>query len=298
MSVTEKTIDHIGQFYSHDHLPDKTLFGYEEQMKAGLALGLTVARGAYKTALVFGYPGTGKGAFPLVLAVELNKRLRNKFSFFKIHCERVLIELRAPQELSQTLSHLSGKIEQNRPIIVAFDELETVSYTKRRLSLSSIVLYKWLVSFITQHIGEVLVIGITSYPQEVDKALAARFCVPLYFDVTSPKMITEIIKYHLGAPRYETIAEILTDQLRPLGLSPISSEIINACSELKELDFETLSDDEIVNSIRRNLTPHSSIESIKKYRNDNARLIELSEKYSIPHWSRRFEKEQTLLAST
>ena len=52
-------------------------------MKAGLALGSFVAEGNFKSALVFGYPGTGKeDLFPLALTNELNKQ-RYHFFFFE-----------------------------------------------------------------------------------------------------------------------------------------------------------------------------------------------------------------------
>ncbi len=301
MGISEKMISDLSNvcvFYTSDSLPPKSLFGYEKQMRAGLALGSTVAKGDFKTVLVFGYPGTGKGAFPLALARELNKYVQDKFSLLKIHCDRILVELRTPKEVYQTLSYLYKKIERNRPAIVALDELEALSYRTKRMNVPAVVLFKWVTSLITEHLKKVMIIGISSYPQEIDKILARRFCVPLYFEATSVETIREVMKYYLGESRYKAAVSKLIEQLTPLKLNPTSSEIIHACSVLKKLDIATMSDDEIVYSIRRSLTPSASTESIKEYRSENKMLREFSARYAIPYWSKLFEKERKELSAT
>ena len=78
---------------------------------------------------------------------------------------------------------------------------------------------------------------------------------------------------------------MLIAQLNLFKVSPLSSEIIIACSHLENIDISNLSDESVVGLIRRNLTPSASIESIVKYRLENEALIEISEDYTIPYWS-------------
>lgn len=270
--------------FKSNSVPKKILFGYEDQMKAGLALGSFVAEGNFKSALVFGYPGTGKEAFPLALTNELNKR-RYHFSFLKIHCERVLKDLGNPEEVEKRLLQWNKGIAENTPIVVALDELECLSFEKIHDSFASLILYSWILSLLGNQSGGVFVIGIADCPQKIDKSLVAKFGVALYFDITSEDTVSRIISYYLDVPRPKVIASMLIAQLNLFKVSPLSSEIIIACSHLENMDLSNLSDESVVGLIRRNLTPSASIESIVKYRLENEALIEISEDYTIPYWS-------------
>jgi SpoVK/Ycf46/Vps4 family AAA+-type ATPase len=285
-------------FYKSDALPEKNLFGYEKQMRAGKALGLFVAKGGFKTVLAFGYAGTGKSAFPLALARELNSNFRLNFNFARIQCSRIAMETQSAYEVDTGLSRLAEKIEHNLPAIVAMDEIDVLTPSPKLSNPSALVLLRWVISLIDRQPGNVLIFGISNAPQCLDKNLSRRLCVPLYFDVTSADTVAEIIKHYFGPDRYKKIASELTSQLEALDLNPISAEIIQSCFELKRAgkNLAELSDEEAVSTIRRNLTPCSSGRLIKQYKDENKSLIEFSEKYAIPYWSQTLEEKQQAVA--
>jgi SpoVK/Ycf46/Vps4 family AAA+-type ATPase len=146
-------------------------------------------------------------------------------------------------------------------------------------------LHMWLRLLLRQRPPNVMVMGITERPHLVDKSIVEGFSVPLYFDITSPETITEIIQKSVKNNSVR-VADELLEQLNDLNLNPVSAEVIRALSSIEPSSLEKLSIEEIVKAIRRNLTPSVSNEAIKKYREENRELISLSSRYTIPHYSK------------
>jgi len=278
-----------GVFYPPDSIPERDLIGYEKQMDAGLSLGLNVCEGGFKSVLLFGSPGTGKGIFPQALAFYLNKKHSCNFSFLKLHCERLLVDLIVSNNLEKFFLTVTRLIEKHRPIMIVLDELETLNYRHNTMNSSTYFFNNWIISLLSKHPENVMVIGISNYPNNINNTLLNRFCVPIYFDITTKEIIDKIIKTFLDDPRHEEITKKLIEKLASIKINPASSEVITSCKQIRnlDLDIKNMSVDDIVNFLILNISPISSLESIDEYRNNTKKLIELSENYTIPYWSRR-----------
>ncbi|MCW4030526.1 MAG: AAA family ATPase [Candidatus Bathyarchaeota archaeon] len=282
----KEAITLIGDYKQFDQIPDKPLFGYSEQMQVGLALGTEVARGSFKSVFVFGYQGIGKKAYPIALANELNKRLNLRFSYLGIHCEKFLLEIRTANQAKEILEKAQELIAQNKPIIVAIDEIHYLSRENVRLNPVFSTLHIWLTLLLKRSLPKVMVMGITERPSLVDKSVVEGFSVPLYFDITSRKMISQIIKSYLKNKKGQVVATELLGQLDDLSIMPVSADVIRALSALKGETFENLSEDDTVKAIRSYLEQYVSKDAVEEYTKANHELIHLSRNYTIPYYAK------------
>lgn len=281
-------------FFSSEALPEKDIFGYDEQIKAGLGMGLEAAKGKSGRVLIFGYPGTGKSAFPFTLARRLNADFDKRFSLTYISCESFYV-LSEMENLKKDLDQLAEKVCQNRPAIFSIDETDalTVPIYKARSTLR--ILSQWLLDFMDHCRDQILLFGIANHPEKMDNSFLRRFQVRLYFEPTDSGVIRRILKRYLNIDNDERVTRVLLKKFEEYDLRLMSSDLIDACEEIRTSvgSLKGLPVQEVVKTLQYHISPCNCAHYIDDYEKQNRNLINFSRDYILPYWKVIYDRMTT-----
>lgn len=278
-------------FYSPTEIPaDKRLFGYDLQKKAGLGLSIGVHRGGCQTLLTFGYPGTGKSDYPFVLASILNQHFDPPFSVIEIKCDKMASVIDNPLETRSMLTERLNEAQEHKPLIISFDEIESMVPPLEEVIASRGTLVQWLRDYLNEIRSKTMLLAVTNYPKRVDDSVYRRLHVPIYFNPTPHEVVRTLIREFIGCAGNvaDEIARGIAANLKRHKMIPMGANVIYACKTAIKAcdDLNTLTTEEIVNHLTSCIPPTSS-KSVQNYRKGNKDLIEFSEKRILPYWSER-----------
>jgi len=271
-------LDKYVKFYPSDKIPDIELLGYDDEGKAGLALGLSSQKSDRCLVLLFGIPGCGKTKFPYHLCRKLNGiSTTEKFSLLHIKCDPLSTSTRSTGDIINVLGSGVRIAHQHLPTIIILDEFDSMTTAIADSGERASELTRWLRDLVEESPSKVLLVGTTNNPQKIDFSIRRRIRASLFFDVTPQAVIAEIIKRSFG----RTDAEDIRDDLyRGLGVNdfiPLASDVEWACEWLKthHSDLGTIPREELSKRLVA-LTPGLESETIEQYRQTNANLINRS----------------------
>jgi len=296
-SPESKTISTI-QFFIPDDIPDKKLFGYEQQIFAGLGIGKTVADGQFRSVLIFGYPGTGKSTFPIFLAKHLNQVYNLRFHLAVLRCRQVLDEMiinEIPLDvLHRNLASISRKMDSVN-VILCIDEIDQVDYSFNNSLMgeptlherAQVVIGQWVLENLRKRRKGTVVFGVSDRPHSVEPAILSSFDTIIYFEPTDSKTVEEIIRQYLNIDHYKEVASELSLFLEKHRMRPISAEIVAACKYVNEnvkKNLNDLDDKEILEIFITYFCPCSANMLVKDYEREYIPLIYKSRYHTIPYW--------------
>jgi len=292
------------EWYAPDTIPERMFVGYEEQQKAGIAIGNLVEGGEFKSVLVFGYSGTGKSAFPVFLTKRLNGDYDTKFSLALLRCQKILDEIvlrnHPLRALQRDLIDLSKKI-QGRKAVLCLDEIDCVNYSINNsligestiYELANVTLGHWIVDSLRHREKGILIFGVSDYPKSLETAIASNFDIQIYFEPTDLRIVEEIIRRYLQIDRSMQIASKLIQRLLDKKMNPISSEIVAACEYVKQKfpgDLNILTDQKILGVLMTYFCPCSATKRVNSYIREYSSLIHKSRDHTLPYLLSIYDK--------
>jgi AAA+ superfamily predicted ATPase len=288
-------ISKLAKFTPNKQINERFFAGYERQMRACKALCIDAASGQCHKVLLFGFPGVGKSEFPNALAYRLNHEHNQTFSLLYIKCHRFASIVANEQEIRKHLKEFTDSITRYSPLILAFDEFDEISRSRKKVG-SSTHLSSWTLNFLTNGVETskkgMVIFGIVNYPDEIEVAIRDRFQYTIYFDLPDQQTIEGILSLE-NIPRSKEIAERLLDIMARDRRVLTGRGLIYACRSLKRLngmgELDTLRNmnvEEVCEKILIHATP-IDYQDITDYKSRYNTLIEHSEKV-VKYWEERF----------
>ena len=229
-----------------------------------------------KGLLLFGPPGSGKTLFARAIAAESKMNI--------ITVAGAEFTSKWVGESDKNLRMIFEQAREQAPCLIFFDELE--SFLPRREQAQ----YSWektlVTTFLTQMDGfqelkDVLVVGATNYPDQIDPAAIrpGRFDKCIYISEPDVEAKIEILKKYLG-----TKSQFTNDELKNLAVKLerfTAADIEGLIIELyRQNHFEALVPEDIINA-SANYHPTITLDMRDKYaaleKKYNRRLIDESE---------------------
>jgi len=185
--------------------------------------------------LLYGEPGTGKTTLAKGFAGEFAKTMGQPTRLFTLHTERVFSELlgQSPKELAKAFEGIRFAAQQS-PIVVLVDEIETISYARKKVINTSDPTD--LVRFVDQLLKDLdslqefnhaVVVGTSNFAQVIDDAFWSR--ADLALKVPLPDVQTR-----------QAILQARAKTLAPLGLMLSGEELAALAKEADGLSGRTL----------------------------------------------------------
>ncbi len=283
-------------FFYPEEIPQRRLFGYDTQIKAGLNLCKLVSNGGSESLLVFGLPSTGRNIFPCVLATRFNSRIRkksNRFSLCYIECRA--INSLEEEEMVNFLSRLSDFIMEDKPKILHVCSTDFLGYSSGlgngyELFEKHNLLTKGLRTIFSKLPKKTFLISTAEEPHELDRFFLSRFHNMFYFEPTSQEVTNQIIKVLLDRKDSNKIVNNLFEYIKDIRIILLSGVLIKACRLIKQ-KYDSISEfspEEVALLLRNALKPnyYSALVNIKNYENSNEDLIKYSG-IQLKFWNRK-----------
>ncbi len=179
--------------------------------------------------LLFGPPGTGKTMLMRALAKEL------RYNFIEVRCSQILSQWYGESE--KNLAEVFSKARKNAPTILFFDEIDAIGKKRSSESLDEVgprVLTTMLQEMdgATKSKANVIVIGATNIPSELDRALLrpGRFDKIIYMSLPDAEARKSIFKVSMrGIPLDEDIdLDLLVRKTRRFSGADIKNIVVEA----------------------------------------------------------------------
>ncbi len=278
------------KFYSPNNIPTVDLLDYEKEESAGLALGLSSLKSSRCFVLFFGIPGCGKTKFPFYLCRKLNAQSTEKFSLLHVQCDPLSTSTKSTKDIIRVLDSKTRLAFQNPPTIIVLDEIDSMTTVIADSGGRASMLTRWIRGFVEQSPEKALSVGTTNNPKKMDFSILRRVRMSLFFDVTPPEVIAQIIERSLSRSDAKTICEGLYKRLDANDFIPLASDVDRACEELKgrHKDLQTISGDDLSKRLAA-LTPGLEKETIENYRETNLHLINRSSD-QLDYWAEEYER--------
>jgi len=280
-------------FYSVEELPSAIMFGYQPQMKIGISIAQCIRKThSCKYIIAFGYPGNGKSYYPLALANNLKEKVKNPFSLAIIRCDLLQFEYDEYNDLILALDECINELLQHQPIILCFDEIDSLFPHVNLVDLEKGAVSSWMRLQIRYkkifENKEVMLIGITNNPRLIEPSVCREFKVSLYFEPT-PLCVTEkLVESRLPI---SNVGESYRNNLKKYHLQPMGAQVTSACAEVL-MDFGDLSQrniKDIVHALKANILPPSP-KDLKDYERFNKELITLYTRNTVPYYFQIYEE--------
>jgi len=269
------------------------LWGYEDQIEAGLGVALSVAESKVcKSALIFGVPGNGKSEFPFVLARQLYDRHKINFTLVKVACDFLPLENPNPERLREEIKSLYGSLKAiDGPKILCFDEVDGIVPPADQVNPGWRSLIYFFRACLKTQPDNVLIIGITNHPNQIDRTVERAFYLSIYFPPTCRATVLKMFKERLKLPEWDQVCIGYLDKMAELGYYPQGGTIRRIIDDFA-IPFESgksgsnqVSD---TGFMIQGLISHSGVplteDDIANYDENNSSLIKASLENTIPYW--------------
>lgn len=284
--------------FSPSEIPRRPLFGYERQLKAGLGIGLTIFDNGNADLLAFGLPGTGKGLFPCALAHKFNDALNMGFYLAYIRCDH--LELFDESDLVEKLSGFIEILKKKTPVILHLVQLDAIGKplsshndVNNHESFGIARIARLLRSLVSYTLEKTFLISTADYPDRIDEAFLSRFSNVFYFEPTNKDVIAEIIASLLHRKDSNEITRLFLEYALGFDLIPMSGKVIRACRliQKKTENINRLETEDVVNLLRRFVSPNTSTDRISLYEKNNQAFIGMS-KRQIDFWRKHYSMRE------
>jgi len=227
-----------------------------------------------KGVLLFGPPGCGKTLFMKALAKETG------FNFLYVNISDIMSKWYGESE--QRLKELFNNARKGAPIILFFDEIDTIG-TKREGHTGDSVTPRLLSLMLSEIDGlesddGVIIVGSTNVPQLLDKALlrAGRFDKLIYVPPPNKQSREEILKIHCSKLPLEEGVDF--SKIAELTERYSGADLANLCQEVaRRVARESVNS----NSFRK-ATMQDFLEIIKTYKPSiSLQMLEEFEKFRL-----------------
>ena len=271
-----------------------SMMGYNEQMKAAIAIASSVIDGSSKTVLVFGFPGNGKTLFPKALECRLREETKKKFSLKIIECDDIPVEVGDPNNTISVLNSIIDKALDDKPTILCFDEVDHLCPVIRDVQPNRGAFSAWMRRLLKDERikkqSGVLLMGVTNNLGKIEPSVKRRFQIPLYFEPTPPEIINEMIQKNLI--NSDDLAKEYYHIFKKLHLHPMGAEVMAACNGVRDTysNRNSLSPDNVVRSLVAHTPISPSEKEVERFQEVNSDLINLSLNYIIPNWLDIYQK--------
>lgn len=156
----------------------------------------TGKRKPFKGILLYGPPGTGKSYLAKAVATEADS------TFFSVSSADLISKWQGESErLVRQLFEMARESPGNRAIIF-IDEVDSLCGSRSEGESDSLrrVKTEFLVQMdgVGKEDGQVLILGATNIPWELDAAIRRRFEKRVYIPLPEPEARTKMVKLHLG----------------------------------------------------------------------------------------------------
>jgi vacuolar protein-sorting-associated protein 4 len=184
--------------------------------------------------LLYGPPGTGKSFLAKACATEA------KGTFFSIKSSDLLSKFLG--ETEKQVKNLFEMARERKPSIIFIDEIDSVCGARGEGEHETMRRVKTEILVQMQGVGSdnknVLVLGATNLPWEIDPAVRRRFERRIYISLPDEHSRKEIVRYHLGETPHDCSEEDL-------------EEIGNLTEGFSGSDLSTLTKDAIMAPLRK-----------------------------------------------
>jgi vacuolar protein-sorting-associated protein 4 len=184
--------------------------------------------------LLYGPPGTGKSFLAKACATEA------KGTFFSIKSSDLLSKFLG--ETEKQVKNLFEIAREKKPSIIFIDEIDSICGARSEGEHETMRRVKTEILVQMQGVGSdnknVLVLGATNLPWEIDPAVRRRFERRIYISLPDEISRKEIVRHHLGKTPHELSEEDLED-------------IANATDGFSGSDLATLTKDAIMAPLRK-----------------------------------------------
>lgn len=157
--------------------------------------------------LLYGPPGTGKSFLAKACATEANG------TFFNIKSSDLLSKFLG--ETEKQIKNLFDMAREKKPSIIFIDEIDSVCGARSEGEHDTMRRVKTEILVQMQGVGSnnknVLVLGATNLPWEIDSAALRRFERKIYISLPDEFSRKEIIRHHLGTTPHNLAEEDLED---------------------------------------------------------------------------------------
>lgn len=294
----KKDLSRYIKFYPLNNAPNVDIFGYDLQKKAAQAIALAAIETEACFILFFGIPGTGKSEFPYYVAHSLDEGFGVKYSMMYAQCDELLGEITSGQaKPADVIEELESKIKlayENKPTMLVFDEIDSFSTPISGSEAHAATLTRWMRKCAKEAPDKTLIIGTTNWPLVVDFSVWRRILVSLFFDITPPEVICEIISKNLGIQNSSEVGNNVCKALEKGGFVPMASDLIKACKQFKKNCQEP--GKTAVGDLCRDLkalTAGSPKVFVEKYWRDHEDFINRAQDQML-YWEKDFDRRKSL----
>lgn len=273
------------------------IFGYDVQKKAFLELGLTAHELNPCFVLVLGIPGTGKTSFIRGLAYVLNHSYRCHYSLMTAKCDQLLRMITSGKAtISDVIKILENGVNQawkNKPAIVLFDEIDSLSPSISDTEPQYGLLTKWIRAYCEEEaVSErIFTAGTTNYPNVVDFSVRRRMGISMFFEEPTKQVVSKMIEKLLSTYSENGLGDAVFDELNKRGIVPLASDVVIGCNQflsrcatVQSLPFRQKRDDLAA------LIGGSPRSRIKKYYADFKDDIETA-RYQMEYYAKQFDNK-------
>lgn len=222
--------------------------------------------------LAFGYPGTGKSTFVEALSWAACQEPRLFDWVLEVRC--LDVALRQFDDAHQQVSRIWDIIEQKAPLLVFFDEIDTISRDRSKFDGTSVgILTAWTMALLKQaKKPPFALVGMTNHVRLCEAVIRTENAHRIYFPPPNTDVISSILG-NFGVPK-EVVAPYLAlcDQQ---GKIPLHRTIAKAGGLLGRAvpHWKQLSTPEIAHWLFMLADPEPS-QDVQAYRDANAVYIE------------------------
>lgn len=183
--------------------------------------------------LFFGAPGTGKSVFPFYIANDLNRNFSLNFSLVFTRCDQLVKCSKGIEEAIAQLERMFQLADKNQPVIVVFDEVDSLMSPIEGSGKQTALLTKWLREYVREGPERILSVFITHHPHEMDFSVMRHIRVSLFFEMTPPETIDQIVGDVLRIDNFHEVGYVFRKELDKIGVVPLASDVVMACHTLE-----------------------------------------------------------------
>jgi len=258
-----------------------------------LGIALSVAETELcKSVLVFGVSGNGKSSFIPILTKDLYDSHGKNFRLFKVICDKVPIGTSRTEKLRQVFKTVFEVLDSiKEPKILLFDEIDGIVPHAAKVNPEWRAFIYYLRACLRSEPKNVLVVGTTNNPSEMEPTVRGVFYLPLYFQPTGRTTVLKMFKERLEHPEWEQICHKYMDKMAELKYRPQGKtirQVIDNFAVRVDKDDTVWSTAPNTKDIVQGLIAHSGYplteDDVVEYEEQNSSLIESSLESCIPWW--------------
>lgn len=237
--------------FSSSEIKKTFYIGKESQIEAGLGVLCQVLSDQkyglptldYKI-LLFGQSGSGKSLYPEGLAKNFisngniakliqnekkrSSKVNNDFTLFHVKCHDMVSAFGSETSLKRFLRKMVVEINDSKPAVVAFDELDAFTPERMRMAPLSPNVFYWTMSFMQKRKRGLVVLGILNHPDILEAAVLSRIDNLLYFEELDRTIVEAVLK-NKGIPYASELALKMCTSTKVIVLG---NELTNACEKI------------------------------------------------------------------